>query len=186
MAKAKKQSSKKKTSRTETIGFRLDPKLRFAAELAARKQRRSLSSFIEWAVEEATKKVVLEYRESSNLDEPPRAETAFDTIKTVWDVDEADRFAKLAMTYPELLTHDEEVLWKLICQNGFLWKGKYVENSARGVREWTWNVLPTSLIYVRLRDNWEVFKQVASGEKSEDCLPRWQEEMESVRDDIPF
>ena len=114
---------KKKLRRTETIGFRLEPKLRFAAELAARKQRRSLSSFIEWAVEEATKKVILKTYESSNYNAPDIEESANDFLKTIWDVDEADRFAKLALYLPELLTHDDEVLWKLICENGYLWKG---------------------------------------------------------------
>ena len=60
MAKGEKRI-RKKNIRTKTIGFRLEPKLRFAAELAARKQRRSLSNFIEWAVEEAVKNVTLGY-----------------------------------------------------------------------------------------------------------------------------
>ncbi len=50
---------REKNIRTETIGFRLEPKLQFAAELAARKQKRSLSNFIERAVEEAVKNVTL-------------------------------------------------------------------------------------------------------------------------------
>jgi hypothetical protein len=38
---------------------RLDPKLRYLAELAARKQRRTVSSFIEWTIEEALKNIYL-------------------------------------------------------------------------------------------------------------------------------
>ena len=41
-----------KLARSETVTVRLAPKLRYLAELAARKQRRTLSSFIEWAIEE--------------------------------------------------------------------------------------------------------------------------------------
>ena len=57
-SKSKKTDTKKrkgggsKLSRSEIIQVRLDPKLRFTAELAARKHRRTLSSFVEWAVSE--------------------------------------------------------------------------------------------------------------------------------------
>ena len=39
--------------RSEVVTVRLDPKLKYLAELAARKHRRPLSSFIEWAVEQS-------------------------------------------------------------------------------------------------------------------------------------
>jgi hypothetical protein len=39
-----------KLSRSETVTVRLDPKLRYLAELAARLHRRTLSSYIEWAI----------------------------------------------------------------------------------------------------------------------------------------
>ena len=163
---------KKKLRRTETIGFRLEPKLRFAAELAARKQRRSLSSFIEWAVEETIRNV--------HLNGP---ETAYNAMENAWDVDEADRFAKLGLLYPFLLTHDEEVLWKLICENGLIWKGRYVLGT------WTWKICADSLIFKRLRENWETFQQVANGDLGKDQLPTWIEKKEAEEDeedDIPF
>jgi len=42
-----------KLARTEIVQVRLDPKLRFAAELASKKHRKTLSSFIEWCVSES-------------------------------------------------------------------------------------------------------------------------------------
>ena len=66
-----------KLSRSETVTVRLDPKLRFAAELAARKHRRTLSSFIEWAVEESVKNVYLDGVKA----------TAYSAIDLAWDVD---------------------------------------------------------------------------------------------------
>ena len=39
-----------KLSRSETVTVRLDPKLRYLAELAARLHRRTLSSYVEWAI----------------------------------------------------------------------------------------------------------------------------------------
>ena len=48
-----------KLNRSETVTIRLDPKLRYLTELAARKHRRTVSSFIEWAIESMLDKVVL-------------------------------------------------------------------------------------------------------------------------------
>ena len=97
-----------KLTRSEQVSIRLDPKLRFAAELAASKERRTLSSFIEWAVERAVKEIPLVSREGQWL-------TADVVTHNVWDLDEAYRFSLLGMNYPELLTYEEQKLWKFIC-----------------------------------------------------------------------
>lgn len=106
-----------KLSRSETVTVRLDPKLRYLAELAARKQRRTLSSYVEWAIEDSLYRTVL--REDHN----GRSTTLADEVPNLWDVDDADRFAKLALHYPELLTHEEQVRWKLIRETVLLWSG---------------------------------------------------------------
>jgi hypothetical protein len=174
MVKGEKRA-KKKNIRTETIGFRLEPKLRFAAELAARKQRRSLSNFIEWAVEEAVKNVTLGRDQRSGGEK-----TAYDAIQSVWDVDEADRFINLASSFSYLLTHEEEILSKLIISSGVLWKGHYDSEG-----KWVWHTDPSvHLIYDRLREHWETLKKVASGELSKDHIP--QVEDREIDEDIPF
>lgn len=108
-----KQESRKsggaKTSRSETVTVRLDPQVRYLAELAARSQRRTLSSFTEWAVEEGLKNtVVFPNREVGN-------KTVSDLRGQLWDPIESERFLKLATTLPSFLTHNEQLLWKLIC-----------------------------------------------------------------------
>jgi len=148
-----------KLSRSETVTVRLDPKQRYLAELAARKQRRTLSSFIEWAIEESLRTVHFD-NDKSIADESRR----------LWDVDEPDRFAMLALSYDQLLTHEEQVLWKLICSNGFLWRGGY---DLQG--EWGWEIKGRSLMFDRLRDNWHVFVQVAKGEIEKEALPTWSQ-----------
>lgn len=95
-----------KLARTEVVQIRLDPRLKFTAELSARRQRRTLSSFIEWAVQEAVSQVVLDYQTKEKISA---------VVEKVWDVDGADRFVKLASKYPDLLTFEEEKLWKAIC-----------------------------------------------------------------------
>lgn len=54
--KKKRPTGGGKLSRSEVVSIRLDPRLRFGAEMAAAKCRRTLSSFTEWAIEEALKK----------------------------------------------------------------------------------------------------------------------------------
>lgn len=146
-----------KLTRSETVTVRLDPRLRYLAELAARKQRRTLSSYIEWSIEESLQHVALA-NEGDSL-----AVLARD----LWDVDEADRFAKLAFRFPDLLTHEEQVLWKLICEYGALWHYHSPHDD-----EYVWAINEDNLIVERLRENWELFKAIAAGEEGKAKLPR--------------
>lgn len=100
-----------KLTRTETVTVRLDPKLRYLAELAARKQRRTLSSYIEWAIEDSLKSVTLYQGGEYDGDYP---KTVGDEVGRLWDVDQAERFVRLAIAYPELMTHEEQEIWKLL------------------------------------------------------------------------
>jgi hypothetical protein len=179
-----------KLTRSETVTVRLDPKLRYLAELAALKHRRTLSSFIEWAIEDSLGRVKL--REGTGYDGDHGSTVADDTAE-LWDVDEADRFAKLALRYPDLLTHEEQKRWKLIRENGLLWRGRLGTDGA-----WEWKVAEDKLILDRLRDYWEIFCEVARGEKDPSELPAWvgknptpmlippSKTTDDFDDDIPF
>jgi uncharacterized protein (DUF1778 family) len=46
--------------RLEVVTFRLDPKIKYLAQLAARKQRRTLSNFVRLAIEQSLSQVHLE------------------------------------------------------------------------------------------------------------------------------
>src|ERR1700730_8829890 len=85
-SKIRKRGGGGKLSRSETVTVRLDPKLRYLAELAARKQRRTLSSFIEWAIEENLKNIHLD--DGSDSSKSIASQSA-----ELWDVDAPDRFA---------------------------------------------------------------------------------------------
>jgi hypothetical protein len=169
MATKKPESKRKvgggKLARSETVTVRLDPKLRYLAELAALKQRRTVSSFIEWAIEDTLSRECIQ--ESANLND--RDITFSDVASELWDVDDADRFVKLALNYPDLLTHEEQKRWKLIRENGHLWKGLHDKLSG----EWSWTVQESSLIFERLRDHWATFTAVAQGETDRSALPKW-------------
>jgi hypothetical protein len=166
-----------KLSRSETVTVRLDPKLRYLAELAARKQRRTVSSFIEWAIEDTFSRIILhEHGDFSR--------SLADEAAELWDVDEPDRFAHLAIKHPDLLTHYEQILWKLIRENGLLWKGRYDDHTDT----WAWKPDEDSLIYDRLRKYWDDFVTVAKGEQPRAKLPTWLERKPSPQstDDEEF
>lgn len=175
-----------KLSRSETVTVRLDPKLRYLAELAARRQRRTVSSYIEWAIEESFNHFSLDLNGPRNL---------ADEAEALWDVDEADRFARLALRHPDLLTHDEQILWKLIRENGAVWLGHY----GGADKEWRWEVEEDSLVLDRLREHWAMFNAVVDGSAQLTALPKWPKTkpnsspptnkhkgFEDMDDDIPF
>jgi len=154
--------------RSETITVRLDPKLRYLAELGARKQRRTLSSYVEWAIEASLDRVNLSEAGAWNDSSP--AISISDVASSLWDVEEPDRFVRLALRYPELLTHHEQVVWKLIRENGILWKGRYDKITEK----WTWEVKEESVVFEQLRSYWDQFNRVARGELEKSALPKWQ------------
>lgn len=182
----KRKSGGSKLSRSETVTVRLDPKLRYLAELAARIHRRTLSSYIEWAIKDALdgEDVRPAWLRGSELSDHTIGREA----EYLWDVDDADRFAKLALRYPYLLTHEEQVLWKLIQENGLLWRGRF----AGSEDEWTWRLDEQTLIFERLREYWDKFVAVAQGVADKSTLPTWQKKkpgkgaFDDLDEDIPF
>lgn len=152
--KADKKSGGAKTSRSETVTVRLDPKMRYLAEIAARVQRRTLSSYIEWAVEDALKRTTL------CVEDDGTEVSVFDVdAKTpLWDVDEADRFAILASLFPDLLNVDEQRRWKLIWEVWTLTQpAKDTYGSMKGFR------LDAKDLML-LRENWQLFKDAADAQ----------------------
>lgn len=99
------------TVRSEVYALRLDPKLRYLAEIAARKQRRSLANFVEWAIEEALKRV---YIEEQGVMEGEKDVSVWDDNANLWDLEPSDRLLYLAEQYPELLTYEEQRIAKAI------------------------------------------------------------------------
>ena len=86
--------------------------MRYLADLASRIHRRILSSYVEWAINESFAGVLL-----PNV----KGVTIASVAENLWDVDEPDRFANLAGSYPSLLTHEEQKLWKLIREYDPVW-----------------------------------------------------------------
>ncbi|MEO5334405.1 MAG: hypothetical protein H7839_20510 [Magnetococcus sp. YQC-5] len=187
MAEKSRQGGGGKLSRTETVTVRFDPRLRYLAELAARRQRRTLSSFIEWAVEESINKTII-YDGSTQYGDDS-ASLAEEAAK-LWDVDEGERFARLAILHPELLTYDEQKIWKIL-------KDCFVLTPAqKGTRDYDWDVLEFQ-VFPRIRELWPHLMMV--WDESPSVLGPWieREQQESIaiqnrskqrknQDDLPF
>ncbi len=185
MTEKKKKGSK--LYRTQTVTVRLDPKLRYLAEIAARKQRRTLSSFIEWAVEESLKNVKLHEGESGNYNDP--SISVAEEAEKLWDVTEAEQFARLAIYYPELLTHEQQLIWKEVQKSRLLSQAK---DPLSG--EWDRHNLE-NLVFPEIREHWEDFQAIANGEERK--LPEWNKlnpplpppsppKMDDLEDEIIF
>lgn len=99
--------------RTEVFAMRLDPKLKYLAEIAARKQRRSLANFIEWSLERALGAVKLAESEESS---GQYHRSVLDEANRLWDLEPSDRLIKLAENFPDLLTYEEQRIWKAILE----------------------------------------------------------------------
>jgi hypothetical protein len=169
--KETRKESGSKLTRSETVTVRLDPKLRYLAELAARKQRRTLSSFIEWAIEDSLNRVDI-YQGSGYNDDHSR--TVLEEINQLWDVDEADRFCKLAINYPDLLTHDEQRIWKLIKELNIA----IIEEKS----EQTWILfVDNNPIYQAIRALWSYLWQYINGElEYQDLITVMQEKVQPM------
>jgi hypothetical protein len=175
---AKKKGGGGKLSRSEVVTIRLDPKLRFAAELAARKQRRTLSSFVEWAIEKAVSEEVVKVR---SLD--GNGDTALEAMTRIWDVEEADRFVKFAEEYRDLLNFDEERLWKLIKETPYFFKK--VEQKLDPNKHLSWSANSNNIWFKRIRNNWELLHKIVAGEETQDALPKLPND-EIYNNDVPF
>ena len=154
---AKKKGTGGNLTRSQVVTVRLDPKLKFAAELAARKQRRTISSFIEWAVEQAIGHIEISAGDMNNP-----GDTINDALVLTWDVEEADRLAKLAIHYPQLLSYEEEQIWKIICECKHFWEGGLRPNNSYNLEE--------ILHFDRVREQWEELKKIIDGEASGETL----------------
>lgn len=107
----KNRKAKAGGARTEVFAMRLDPKLKYLAEIAARKQRRSLANFIEWSLEKALDSVKLVESEEFN---GQYNKSVLDEGNKLWDLEPSDRLIKLAENYPDLLSYEEQLIWKAI------------------------------------------------------------------------
>jgi hypothetical protein len=108
---AKKLKTGPKLGKTENVQVRLDPHLKWSAELGARVHRQPLSAFIEWCIAYSLPHVI-----------SPRGDSAMVVGDATWDPEPADRLMRLAMKYHELLTYPEAQIWKYVKETPAFWQ----------------------------------------------------------------
>lgn len=178
------KGTKKTKKRSETVSVRFDERLRYLAEISARVQKRTLSSFIDWAVETALVHVNIGPRRSNRwllykgIDEEASERlhaTIADVANELWDYDEADRFVHLAFEYEHLLNRDEQVVWKLIRERPYFWREStplppdhILAGDPFGMDQSRPKYIPE---LTRVREYWDHLKAVAKGQEPPSTLP---------------
>lgn len=109
---APRSTDKAVKGRFVTVAF--DEKTRFLIEMAARKERRTVSSLINEAVHEYIPKMT--YAEGGNFT-PLTA-----LVDEIWSPIAATRFVLHADRLPSTLTFEEQILWQLIQRDNELWR----------------------------------------------------------------
>lgn len=113
----KKKGAGGKLSRSEIIQARLNPKLKFAAEIIANHERRTLSSLIETAMEVYAKTCRLNL-EINGIEEIIGFD---DLLEKIWDPHAAIRYVKTGLINPNLLGLNSFYLWDFIKAIPYFW-----------------------------------------------------------------
>lgn len=172
--------SKPKQPRKELTSLRLEPQVKYLAEIASRVQRRSLTNYIEWAIEECLKQTPIR----------PNDQPVADLMLELWDVNEPERLIKLASIAPELLTYDEQLIFKILIDSKYNLLATGVEGVFLDSNTQTYHVAannnglyteePLALSYFnmeKISDFWESIKKASQGDRGE---------ARKVVDGIPF
>lgn len=144
--------------RKEATNFRLEPIVKYTAEIAARVQRKNLTTFLEWSMSESFKNLTFD-----------DGNTIASQMDYLWDIDEADRFIKLAYTYPRLLTYDEQHLLKVINENFSVFKkdpDNFMPTNKDEEAAFKANIPMLAFIdFKKVRDRWTNLNNYIKGEE---------------------
>lgn len=175
MAKQKSKGAGGKLARSEIIQARLSPKIKFAAEILARRENRTLSSLIEQLIdyESHARWIKLHKMGADTIQEC----TIGDLVTRIWHSDEMIRFVGLALTMQELLTDEEQKIWNLISDTPYFWECLEIilvdENNNEIGREWEPIYSISGFVPENLREYWVSIKNAELTRKdlpSVDCV----------------
>ncbi|HVV68196.1 MAG TPA: hypothetical protein VHE99_04040 [Gammaproteobacteria bacterium] len=171
---ARKKGAGGKLNRTEILQARLNSKLRFAAEILSRLERRTVSSLVEGLIEKAAKETTVEmvplYPSPDAVffveDHEVQKITLDKALLQIWSEEESDRFVAFAMCFPDLLNDYEYRLWEIIKLTQYFWKYFRVEvkdEKGQVTGERWWPMLEYSgVIREHLRQHWKILNEVVS------------------------
>ena len=100
--------------KSQMVSLRLDPRMRYLAGLAAKRQHITLTEFIHRAIEQAFHAIPVARGLGSIADYG----------EWLYDFDEITRFVRLAHSFEDLLDRDELLIWKVIRDNKYFWNNE--------------------------------------------------------------
>lgn len=124
MARPKKTADQ---AATVSVSLRIDPRIKYGIDLAARVQKRTVTGVVEWAVERALSdvKMPVDFTVVGRQGKPvlPEPQSVLDAvIERLWSPDEATRLMRLAFECPSLLTFEEGLIWESIRLSPPFWR----------------------------------------------------------------
>lgn len=184
MLPSKNKGAGGKLNRSEIIQARLNPKAKYAVELMARLERRTVSSIFEGLLEEAintypVEAILQDKAQVASLllgERTPQNTSLKKVLDKLWSPDEIERFVGFAISFPDLLTPDEEKLWRLILEIPYFWEHYEIQiedEQGQVIDKGWWPVSSQrGLIRQHLREHWTLLHDIASGKQSEKALEK--------------
>jgi hypothetical protein len=117
------KSTGAKTSRSETVSIRLDPRRRYLAEIAARANQVTLSAFIDLCIAQVMANPKGIPAVHANDPDGMLAMLSPKWADKFWHPDELHRFVMLASQRFDLLQDAEPIIWLHIRRDQRFWKG---------------------------------------------------------------
>lgn len=106
-----------------------------------------------------------------NWGDPHEQDTFGNRADELWHVRESERLVSLGFIAPHLMTLEEQEIWTLIREYGYLWRGHWKKEGSNEV--WTWECEPSFLNRERLSELWDCIVQVAEGSLKVADLPTY-------------
>lgn len=141
--------------KTEVITLRLNTKVKFGLELAARLGNRSVAQTVEMSIAN------LLYGKDGEL---PRYkdEVISSLIERLWSPHRGQRLLKMVLYAPDLLSPDEELVWNKLARAGHL--DPYFDNAAESTRRPTYAAQHQGEVEDVIARFWDEDDRVAKGE----------------------
>ncbi len=120
---AGRKKSEKAPPKLVSVSFRLEPRTKFAAEILARSQHRSLAGTVEWAISKALA--------SQDVTTGFGTGTLQQLVDRVWSPDDLERVIYLGAHADHLLNHEESCVWAVVKCSPALFEIHSVDDQGR-------------------------------------------------------
>ena len=133
-------------ARSDLVAIRMTPKMRFGLELLAKQFDKTLTNTVIYAIEQ-----LFQSEQGFILFPKQGADLRVYALDRVWSPHAHERFALVAIQFPEMLSDEEIYLWSVVSRTGKYWlSGKMPKTST-----------PEDFNFDALLEDWEGLKKRA-------------------------